>query len=653
MALVYAQHVDQDGTKTGCFRAPNVRCYGIANVQRLVGLDPQTLAGHTEYPPVRLSYSYDRAVQHAAELPAETDVPEHLFQVAAPIADDTQLVPLIPQPSHDRTSRGIDEPLGTRCRYDSLDRLDECSEISSDAACPQRRTIYFEPLGRGRPSVGPPVLRKTLAQSAGAGEGGSIVRERDPRALTEPGEALPFPRPLVHKRVCGVEEDGSDGHASNSDIPQSKDDHFPGPSAEARRLRTGLLTMTDLGPRSAFGRLWIGESFSAMGNQISLLAVPSIAILTLNATIFEVGLLQAAQHAPMIVFGLLAGAAADRWSRRRIMIVANVGRSIILIAITTMVAAGVLTAPLLVTLVLTLGSATAFFLVAYQAYLPELVGPSALVRANARLQLSASLAVILGPVLGGFAISAVGGANALAFTALALGVSAVAVATTGSRTPIGPPINGSFGQDVLEGVGVVLHHPVLRRSIAHGALQNLAAYAGFAVLLVFLYRDVGLTPAVVGFAYGLGSVGWVVGVLLAPRLAARFELGTTLAVASTGVGAALLMLPLAEAAAPVAIVVVAQLIFSAAWPVYVISESSVRQLVTADRVLGRVTALTRMLNSASIVVASVLGAWLASNVGAPATLAAAGALALASSLLVLRLRADPVADRSTALHPAG
>ena len=172
-----------------------------------------------------------------------------------------------------------------------------------------------------------------------------------------------------------------------------------------------------------FQFLWAGETVSELGSQVSLLAIPLLAVRTLHATVFEVGLLTAASTAAFLVVGLPAGVWVDRFRRHWIMIAADLGRVLALGSIPVAYALGALTMVQLIVVTLVTGILTVFFDVAYQSYLPSLVGREHLVEGNAKLTGSAQVAGVAGPSVAGGLVQAIGSSYAVAVDSVSFLVS--------------------------------------------------------------------------------------------------------------------------------------------------------------------------------------------------------------------------------------
>ena len=176
-----------------------------------------------------------------------------------------------------------------------------------------------------------------------------------------------------------------------------------------------------------FMRLWVGQTISEAGTQVSQLAVPTVAILLLHATPVQVGLLTALEFLPFPVLGLVAGVYADRLKRRPLMIVSDLGRLLALLTIPVVFSLGRLQIEQLYIVGLVVGIFNVFFGISYQSYLPALIARSDLVEGNSKLEVSRSTAQLAGPAIAGFAIQAIGAARAIYIDAASFLISAVSL----------------------------------------------------------------------------------------------------------------------------------------------------------------------------------------------------------------------------------
>jgi len=400
-----------------------------------------------------------------------------------------------------------------------------------------------------------------------------------------------------------------------------------------------------------FLKLWAGESVSVFGSQVTVLAVPTVAILILHAGPFQVGILSALEFLAFPTLGLVAGVYADRLRRRPIMIICDVGRALALGSIPVAFLLNLLTLEQLYFVALLTGIFTVFFDVSYQSYLPALVDRPNLIEGNTKLEITRSTAQVAGPAVAGFLIQLIGGAKAVAVDALSFFLSALALASIKKPEPEPRPSTASgtsgFIPEMREGIDVVFRNPILWRIAACTATTNLGSNMVFgAVFLVFAYRQLHLSAAVVGVVFALGSVGALAGAFLAGRVARTLGIGPTLGVTIIVGGLALLATPLALVGAPALVLATTGFIEGLTIPVYNISQVSLRQAITPDRVQGRMNATMRTIVWGTIPLGAFIGGILGTSIGLVQTIVLGGILStLAASWIflgpVIRLREQP------------
>ena len=398
-----------------------------------------------------------------------------------------------------------------------------------------------------------------------------------------------------------------------------------------------------------FAKLWVGQSVSVLGSQVSALALPSLAILALHATAIQVGILGALEFLAFPVLGLVAGVYADRARRLRIMVGCDVVRLLALASVPAAWLLGGLTIEQLYLVALVTGVCSVFFDVCYQSYLPSLVPRAALVEANSRLQATRSIAEVSGPALAGFLIQLVGAAQAVFADALSYAVSVASLLAI--RRPEPEPLPAleearrSFWGELREGLQVVLGNPTLWKIAGSSATSNLGSYIVRAVLLIFVYRTLHLTPAVAGAVLSIGLVGGVLGALTASPITRRLGLGPTLFLAVSLAGAFYLLVPLALAGFAVPLLAGAVFGYAFGAPVYNIGQVSLRQAITPDRIQGRMNATIRTVIWGTIPVGSLLGGLAGSTLGVVPTLWIGAVVATLAGLWILagpiRLTSQP------------
>jgi len=296
-----------------------------------------------------------------------------------------------------------------------------------------------------------------------------------------------------------------------------------------------------------FRRLWIGETVSAIGSQVTLLALPLMAVLMLDATPFEMGLLTAAGMAPWVVFALLVGVWIDRRRHLRPLLIAtDLGRAALLATVPLVALTGLVGLPQLFAVTFLVGTLTLVFNLAYVAYLPTLVERESLVDANGKLQASQATAWITGPTLAGFLVQLVTAPFAILVDALSFVVSAGCLLRIEAPEQVRlRSSNGSWLGDLRAGLSFVVRDPLQRASAGAAATLNFFGMGQFAIVILFATHDLELSPGIIGLAFAAGSVGGLLGAIAAPTVAKRLGTGGAIKAGMFAFPVTLALVPLA------------------------------------------------------------------------------------------------------------
>jgi predicted MFS family arabinose efflux permease len=394
--------------------------------------------------------------------------------------------------------------------------------------------------------------------------------------------------------------------------------------------------MTVLG-HADFRRLWAGQTISVFGSQITTLALPLAAVLVLHASTLQVGMLSAATYAAFLGIGLPVGVWADRMPRRPIMIAADLTRAVVLTSVPIAFVFGSLTMAQLYAVALIQGVGTVFFDVAYMSYLPGLVGREHIVEANAKLQISQSVAQVSGPSIGGLLVGLLTAPVAIAADAASYVVSILSLATIRYREP--SPVRSdvpSMRAEVAEGLRYVLRHPILRMICGATATDNFFTAAFYALSVVFLVRRVGLSATVIGLLISAGSLGAVIGASTATLLRRRIGSARIIWMSLACTAPFALLYPLTVPGAGLAFFAGGLFVVSFGAIVYNVNQTACRQLLCPVSILGRVNATVRFIVWGTLPVGGVLGGALGSWLGLrDAVLVAAIGTALSPLWLVV------------------
>jgi MFS family permease len=401
-----------------------------------------------------------------------------------------------------------------------------------------------------------------------------------------------------------------------------------------------------------FRNLWAAETISVFGTQISQLALPLVAVITLEASAFQVALLGVIEFAPFILISLPAGVWVDRMRRKPILVTADVGRALLLASIPVAYWLDVLTIWQLYVVGFMVGILTVFFDVSYQSYLPSLVKRDQLVEGNSKLEISRSAAQLSGPGLAGLLVEAFKAPGAVLIDAVSFFASAVYLfrikaeerAPTKAERQAGPGMK----EEVKEGLRWVFGNRYLRWIAASTATFNFFGNIIFAVYLVFAVRVLELRPGVIGIVFAVSNIGYLVGALLANRLSRRFGVGPTIIMGAAG-SVSLLLLAAAPTSNPIPFLIAAQAISGMGIPIYNITQVSFRQAITPERLQGRMNSVMRFIVWGVMPLGALLGGALATWFGLR-TAIWVGAIGM--SLAVLPVLLSPVRTLRAMPEPA-
>ena len=404
---------------------------------------------------------------------------------------------------------------------------------------------------------------------------------------------------------------------------------------------------------SEFRKLWLGQAISAVGSQVTQVALPLTAALTLGASAQQMGYLVAAGWLPYLFFSMFFGAWSDRLPRRPILIATDLGRALVLATVPIAAFAGALRIEHVVVVAFVAGAFTVLFQSAYRPFIPALVGRDALVDANSKLAVTESAARVAGPSLAGLLISVLTAPIAILVDALSFVVSAAAVAAMRTDDPAPPRTERrSIWKEIGEGIAIVARHPFIRSVTFIGLIFNVTITIGDAVYILYATRTLGLDAALIGGVFTVGGIASVAGATLVRRTTARFGIGPSMA-GSIFLIALSWSLVLAAAGPPIiAAVYLAGRSVLAAFgaATFNVTSSSVAQAAIPTRLQGRVGGAGQVLGLGMIPIAALLGGWLGENIGLWNTLA----ISLAGQLLgLLYIVASPLRRiRTTADLPA-
>lgn len=390
-------------------------------------------------------------------------------------------------------------------------------------------------------------------------------------------------------------------------------------------------------------RFWAASTASDFGTYITTIAINVMVVLTLNGGAGSVGLVNAARWMPYPLLGLFAGAWIDGHRRKPILVAGDFGRGAILVSISVLGLGGWLTVPILVAHVFAFGVLSLTADAAFQSFVPELVPRQLLVRANARLEQSGSVAQTTGPALAGWFTQAVSAPAAILVDAASYFVSGLVIASI--KQPQSAPRPALYGDGLFrriqEGLSWVYRHPRLGPLALTTNLWFLFNSMFGVVFTVYALRERDLGPFVFGVVLACAGIGAVFGTLVTSRMGDKLGAGRVMVLGRSiypvafGLIAVAGFAPVGHLGGTVAIGF-GQFLIGIGMGLEGPQEMGYQQAVTPDRLMGRMSATRRSINRGMIVIGAPLGGMLAEAIGIRPTLCvAATGMALVAIIMVV------------------
>ncbi len=380
-----------------------------------------------------------------------------------------------------------------------------------------------------------------------------------------------------------------------------------------------MRTFSALWRNGDFLKLWTAKTVSDFGSMVSGVALSFTAVLLLKATPAQLSLLMVANLLPRFLIGLIAGVWVDRLRRRPLMILADVGRAILLGSIPAAALLGALRIEQLYLVTLLTGMLNLLFDVADRSFLPTLVETEHLTEANSKLTATASVAEFSAFSLGGWLVQWFTGPIAVLLDSLSFLFSALFLSRIRKLEP--PPTSHEdrepFWVELREGLATVRHHPLLA-SLAVGAfLLGISGGIFGTVVVAFMARDVGFAPGILGMIWAVGGITSLLGAMSAAGVTRRFGVGKSLCggLVLAAVGG------FATASAngvnwfSAGCLIAAQILSDPGYTVYEITQVSLRQSVVSERLQGRVNATFEFVGLGATLLGTLLGGLFGAKVG--------------------------------------
>jgi MFS family permease len=384
-----------------------------------------------------------------------------------------------------------------------------------------------------------------------------------------------------------------------------------------------------------FRSFWSAEAISLFGDQISMIALPLVAVLALDAGAADMGYLTVAALVPNLLFSLHFGAWVDRLGhRRRMMIAADLGRAAALATIPAAYELDALTMGQLYAVAFVVGTLSVLFYVSHSTVFVSIVPREQFVEGNSILNGTRAMSYVAGPSAGGILVQLLSAPVAVLTDAVSFVGSAFFLHRIDPREP--DPESAEHG-GVMPGIRFILGSPVIRAALGATATVNLFNFMFFALFILFATRELGVSPGTLGLVLGGGAVGGVLGSLLTGRLSRRMGIGPACAVGCLLFPAPLLLVPLAGGPHGVVLALLFLAEFGSGVGVMMldITLGSIFAAVIPDRLRARVQGAYMMVNYGVRPIGGLAGGLLGSSIGLRPTLWIATAGALLGVLFLL------------------
>ncbi|MDQ2584872.1 MFS transporter [Saccharothrix yanglingensis] len=366
-----------------------------------------------------------------------------------------------------------------------------------------------------------------------------------------------------------------------------------------------------------FRLLFAADAISRTGSQVTLVALPLVAVLVLHASPQQVGLLVASSTIAFLVVALPAGVWVDRLPQRPVMVAAELIRALALVSVPVTALFGVLSLVQLYVVALVIGFGNVFFDVAQQSYVSRLLGKDRLQAAFSKLEVTGNGSLLVGSSAGGVLVQLITSSGAVAFNAACHLVSAGLLGRIRPREPevlrLGE--RPRLRREITTGMRYVMGQPILRRVVVHGMIALLFEYALLTVQPLLLVGTLGLQPAVYGLVTAAVAVGGVVGSVLANRVISKLGIARTLWLPFVVTFPLLLVMPLVGGGWLVALYPLGYAAYIGGSAVQNVAQLTYRQAICPPELHGRMNSTMRFLMWGMMPVGGLLGGFLVQAVG--------------------------------------
>lgn len=364
-------------------------------------------------------------------------------------------------------------------------------------------------------------------------------------------------------------------------------------------------------PRGGFIWLWVGETISLFGNQVTSVTVSLISIQILQVSEFEMGLLAAFKWIPVMLVGLLAGAWADRYNAWWIMFVSNISRALLIASIPVLYSLGKLNFLFILLSILIVETFGVFFDIAYQTFVPEIVDKQALISANSKLELSRSLSQIMGPAMAGLMTSWLSMPVILSLDAISFLIATLTLLpipywhrlmslTNKKNYSLLNTTEPSIKKTIIDGINFVLKDRILLLSITSTSFCNFFASGATTLEILFASRKLGLPAQTIGLCISVSGATAIMSALGMAVISKKVGECRAIAIGQLLSLMGMLCLAFANQINGLMMFIVAQALFGFGGPLLNANLVTLRQKITPRHMLGSVNATARVVIMSSL-----------------------------------------------------
>ena len=373
-----------------------------------------------------------------------------------------------------------------------------------------------------------------------------------------------------------------------------------------------------------FRRFWIGQTISVFGDQVTQLALPIVAVLILGADPTQMGLLTAIGLLPHLLFSLPAGVWLDRvHRRRRLMILADIGRAIGIAAIPVLYLSGGLSLTAVFVVAFLVGTLAVGFDISWNTIFVAIAKREQFVEATALLNGSRSLASVAGPAISGILIQLFKAPLALVADALSFLGSAFFLSRVSAPEPPIEHEPGTIRQQLTSGLSFIFRDSIMRPTILSAATLNLFNFCFQGLFILYATTYLHVEPGILGLALGAGAIGGVIGAVIASRVGRVLGIGRAYVLGLILFPGSVFLIPFAQGLPE--LVILAFLFLSEFGQgigvmILDINAGAMIQARTPDRLRGRAGGAFRFINMGIRPIGATIGGVLGGILGVQETL---------------------------------